>query len=82
MCRAKTGSIGVSFNRYFENDHEIIMIKTITPMSPASAVDIQRGDLLISVNNVDITTMKQAVRLIKNAGDKYVCCAIIIFIFL
>lgn len=70
MRRAEHESIGVSFNRYFENDHEIIMIKTITPNSPASLVDIQGGDLLISVNNVDITTMKQAVRLIKNAGEK------------
>ena len=70
MYRSHSGSIGVSFSRYFENDYEIIIISTITPNSPASKVDIKRGDLLLSVNSVDVTSMKQAVRLIKNAGDK------------
>lgn len=55
-----------------EEKREVIYIKTVNPNSPASQVDIQRGDILISVNNVDVTSIKQAGRLVKNAGNKLV----------
>ena len=75
ICRSPSGAIGVSFYREFEvideDKHEIILIKTVSPNSPASKVDIQRGDILLSVNNVDIISMKQAARLVKNAGNKF-----------
>lgn len=74
ICRSISGAIGVSFYREFElideDKHEIIAIKAVSPNSPASKSDIQKGDILLSVNNVDILSMKQAVRLVKNAGNK------------
>jgi len=75
MTKTKSGSLGVGFGAVKERnyeDHETITIKTIFPNSPATQVDIQKGDILISVNNVDITNMKQAKRLIKNTADQYV----------
>ncbi|XP_057313553.1 PDZ domain-containing protein 8-like isoform X1 [Hydractinia symbiolongicarpus] len=75
ICRALSGAIGISFDRGFEmvdeEKREVIYIKTVNPNSPASQVDIQRGDILISVNNVDVTSIKQAGRLVKNAGNKF-----------
>ncbi|XP_047126500.1 PDZ domain-containing protein 8 isoform X1 [Hydra vulgaris] len=75
ICRAPSGVIGISFFQEVEtlDDEKIesVLIKTVTPNSPASHVDVQIGDILISVNNVDVVTMKQAVRLIKNAGNKF-----------
>lgn len=75
ICRSPSGAIGVSFYRDFEtaeeDKHEILFIKTVSPNSPASKVNIQRGDILLSVNNVDVISMKQAARLVKNAGNKF-----------
>ena len=75
MSKMKSGSLGVSFgavkDRTTENDNiELITINTIFPNSPATQVDIQKGDILISVNDVDITNMKQVKRLIKNTGEQ------------
>ena len=74
LSRTLSGSIGISFKQSFEMEdgeqREIVVIDTISPQSPASQVDIQRGDILIAVNEVDVDSMKQAVRLIKNAGEK------------
>ncbi|XP_066911175.1 PDZ domain-containing protein 8-like [Clytia hemisphaerica] len=76
MSKMKSGSLGVSFgavkDRNTESDNiELITINTIFPNSPATQVDIQKGDILISVNDVDITNMKQVKRLIKNTGDQF-----------
>ena len=74
MSKMKSGSLGVSFgavkDRNNENDVEIITINNIFPNSPATQVDIQKGDILISINDVDINNMKQLKRLIKNTGDQ------------
>ena len=74
MSKMKSGSLGVGFgavkDRNQESDIEIISINTIFPNSPATQVDIQKGDILISINDVDITNMKQLKRLIKNTEDQ------------
>ena len=72
--RALNGILGVSFTQGYEGNtddrQEIVVAETITPNSPASQAGIQRGDILLSVNNVDVESMKQAVRLIKNSGPR------------
>ena len=75
MSKMKSGSLGVSFGAvkdcsHGDNDMETISINTIFPNSPATQVDIQKGDILISINDVDITNMKQLKRLIKNTADQ------------
>lgn len=73
MSKMKSGSLGVSFGAVkdsHDNDMETISINTIFPNSPATEVDIQKGDILISINDVDITNMKQLKRLIKNTADQ------------
>jgi len=73
--RATSGIIGLSvcqdFEMIDEEKHELVRIESVKPNSPASQVDIQRGDILVSVNNVDIVTIKQALRLLKIAGKKF-----------
>ena len=75
LKRTLSGSIGVtirqSFHSPYEGPKEIIVVDTISPQSPANLVDIKRGDILLSVNDVNIDSLKQAIRLIKNGGDKY-----------
>lgn len=74
MSKLKSGSLGVSFGAVKDgsndNDMDTITINTIFPNSPATQVDIQKGDILISINDVDITNMKQLKRLIKNTADQ------------
>lgn len=74
MSKLKSGSLGVSFGAVkdgsHDNDMETVSINTIFPNSPATQVDIQKGDILISINDVDITNMKQLKRLIKNTADQ------------
>ena len=74
LRRALSGSIGVTIKQSFHSEYEfhkeLIVIDTISPQSPASLVDIKRDDILLSINDVNIDSLKQAVRLIKNGGEK------------
>ena len=76
MARTFSGSVGVSIKQSFtgqdEYQKELVTVDTISPQSPASMLDIKRGDVLLAVNEVDVESLKQAIRLIKNGGEKYV----------
>ena len=74
LPRTISGTVGISIKQSIqdqvEGQREVIIIDTISPKSPASTRDVQRGDVLLRINDVDVDSLKQAVRLIKNGGDK------------
>ncbi|XP_068955145.1 PDZ domain-containing protein 8 isoform X1 [Petaurus breviceps papuanus] len=47
-----------------------VVIETVAPNSPASLADLQRGDRLIAIGGVKITSTIQVLKLIKQAGDR------------
>eukprot|EP00794_Sanderia_malayensis_P006959 gene6959-7744_t len=86
MTRTLNGSLGVRIkpsqkpdteHQHTGENRETIVIDTISPNSPASTLDIQRGDILLAINDVAVESMKQAIRLIKNNGDKPSCTPVV-----
>ncbi|XP_069719288.1 PDZ domain-containing protein 8 [Phaenicophaeus curvirostris] len=53
-----------------EDDAGHVVIETVTPNSPAAAADLQRGDRLLAIGNVKITSTVQVLKLIRQAGDR------------
>ncbi|NXN97763.1 PDZD8 protein, partial [Rhinopomastus cyanomelas] len=53
-----------------EEDAGHVVIETVTPNSPAAAADLQRGDRLLAIGSVKITSTVQVLKLIRQAGDK------------
>lgn len=47
-----------------------VIIETVAPNSPAAMADLQRGDRLIAIGGVKITSTLQVLKLIKQAGDR------------
>ncbi|XP_029788522.1 PDZ domain-containing protein 8 [Suricata suricatta] len=47
-----------------------VVIETVAPNSPAALADLQRGDRLIAIGGVKITSTLQVLKLIKQAGDR------------
>ncbi|KAM8780925.1 PDZ domain-containing protein 8 [Rhynchonycteris naso] len=47
-----------------------VVIETVAPNSPAAVADLQRGDRLIAIGGVKITSTLQVLKLIKQAGDR------------
>nr|XP_030132383.3 PDZ domain-containing protein 8 [Taeniopygia guttata] len=53
-----------------EEDAGHVVIETVTPNSPAAAADLQRGDRLLAIGSVKITSTVQVLKLIRQAGDR------------
>ncbi|XP_055485957.1 PDZ domain-containing protein 8 [Psammomys obesus] len=47
-----------------------VIIETVAPNSPAALADLQRGDRLIAIGGVKITSTVQVLKLMKQAGDR------------
>ncbi|XP_003409154.2 PDZ domain-containing protein 8 isoform X2 [Loxodonta africana] len=47
-----------------------VLIETVAPNSPAAIAELQRGDRLIAIGGVKITSTLQVLKLIKQAGDR------------
>ncbi|XP_074089662.1 PDZ domain-containing protein 8 [Macrotis lagotis] len=47
-----------------------VVIETVAPNSPAALADLQRGDRLLAIGGVKITSTIQVLKLIKQAGDR------------
>ncbi|NXG57222.1 PDZD8 protein, partial [Hemiprocne comata] len=53
-----------------EDDAGHVVIETVAPNSPAAAADLQRGDRLLAIGSVKITSTVQVLKLIRQAGDR------------
>ncbi|KAL2083505.1 hypothetical protein ACEWY4_021278 [Coilia grayii] len=72
VVKGPSGSWGMTFRHVAasEGDAVHVSIETVTPNSPAALADLQRGDRLIAIGGVKVTSSVQVPKLLKQAGDR------------
>ncbi|KAM4668482.1 PDZ domain-containing protein 8 isoform 1-T1 [Amazona ochrocephala] len=72
LVKGTLQSIGLTlrFVQSKDDDTGHVVIETVTPNSPAAAADLQRGDRLLAIGSVKITSTVQVLKLIRQAGDR------------
>ncbi|XP_046885078.1 PDZ domain-containing protein 8 [Hypomesus transpacificus] len=72
VIKGPSGSVGMTFRHVpaSEGDAVHVSIETITPNSPAAQADLQKGDRLIAIGGVKVTSSVQVPKLLKQAGDR------------
>lgn len=74
VVKGPCGSVGMTFRQVpvSEGDAVHVSIETVAPNSPAAAADLQRGDRLIAIGGVKVTSSVQVPKLLKQAGERVV----------
>ncbi|KAF3708617.1 PDZ domain-containing protein 8 [Channa argus] len=74
VIKGPCGSVGMTFRQVSasEGDAVHVCIETVTPNSPAALADLQRGDRLIAIGGIKVTSSVQVPKLLKQAGDRVV----------
>uniref|UniRef100_A0A671USR3 PDZ domain containing 8 n=1 Tax=Sparus aurata TaxID=8175 RepID=A0A671USR3_SPAAU len=74
VIKGPCGSVGMTFRHVpaSEGDAVHVSIETVTPNSPAALADLQKGDRLIAIGGVKVTSSVQVPKLLKQAGDRVV----------
>ncbi|XP_056291772.1 PDZ domain-containing protein 8 [Pseudoliparis swirei] len=74
VIKGPCGSVGMTFRHVpaSEGDAVHVSIETVTPNFPAALADLQRGDRLIDIGGVKVTSSVQVPKLLKQAGDRVV----------
>ncbi|XP_070554395.1 PDZ domain-containing protein 8-like [Ptychodera flava] len=64
--------LGTSFKQDIigEDTDELVILDSVTQNSPASSTDLKKGDVLVSIDGGKVTSVKQAAKLVKQAGEK------------
>uniref|UniRef100_A0A8C8BVW1 PDZ domain containing 8 n=1 Tax=Oncorhynchus tshawytscha TaxID=74940 RepID=A0A8C8BVW1_ONCTS len=72
VIKGPFGNVGMTFRHVpaCEGDAVHVSIETVTPNSPAALADLQRGDRLIAIGGVKVTSSVQVPKLLKQAGDR------------
>ncbi|KAG7462553.1 hypothetical protein MATL_G00186010 [Megalops atlanticus] len=72
VIKGSAQSFGMTFRHVpaSEGDAVHVSIETVTPNSPAALADLQKGDRLIAIGGVKVTSSAQVPKLLKQAGDK------------
>ncbi|XP_034235149.1 PDZ domain-containing protein 8 [Thrips palmi] len=73
IVKSPQQQLGIVFRQEFVADRyqACVIVDTVLPGSPASNSDVQPGDLLTAVDGKRISTIAQAAKCMKGAGDKY-----------
>lgn len=74
VIKGPCGSVGMTFRHVPANEGDAVhvSIETVTPNSPAALADLQKGDRLIAIGGVKVTSSVQVPKLLKQAGDRVV----------
>ncbi|XP_062864048.1 PDZ domain-containing protein 8 [Trichomycterus rosablanca] len=74
VIKGPNGSVGMTFRHVpaIEGDVVHVSIETVTPNSPAAQADLQKGDRLIAIGGVKVTSSVQVPKLLKQAGERVV----------
>ncbi|XP_059374856.1 PDZ domain-containing protein 8-like [Carassius carassius] len=74
VIKGPSGSVGMTFRHVPASDGDTVhvSIETVTPNSPAALADLQRGDRLIAIGGVKVTSSVQVPKLLKQAGDRVI----------
>ncbi|XP_066478309.1 PDZ domain-containing protein 8 [Tiliqua scincoides] len=72
LLKGSSQSVGLTLRQVQAKEGEAgyVVIETITPNSAAANADLQRGDRLIAIGGVKITSTIHVLKLIKQAGEK------------
>ncbi|XP_051502468.1 PDZ domain-containing protein 8 isoform X1 [Myxocyprinus asiaticus] len=72
VIKGPSGSVGMTFRHVPATDGDTVhvSIETVTPNSPAALADLQRGDRLIAIGGVKVTSSVQVPKLLKQAGER------------
>ncbi|XP_053307330.1 PDZ domain-containing protein 8 [Spea bombifrons] len=70
LVKGTSQSIGLIMVQARDGDTGHVCVETVTPNSPAAAADLKKGDRLIAIGGVKVTSSVQASKLIKQAGDR------------
>ncbi|KAM3606655.1 uncharacterized protein V6R79_020699 [Siganus canaliculatus] len=74
VIKGPCGSVGMTFRHVpaSEGDAVHVSIETVMPNSPAALADLQKGDRLIAIGGVKVTSSVQVPKLLKQPGDRVV----------
>ncbi|XP_059376244.1 PDZ domain-containing protein 8-like [Carassius carassius] len=74
VIKGPSGSVGMTFRHVPASDGDTVhvSIETVTPNSPAALADLQRGDRLIAIGGIKVTSSVQVPKLLKQAGEKVI----------
>uniref|UniRef100_A0A8C1RE05 PDZ domain containing 8 n=1 Tax=Cyprinus carpio TaxID=7962 RepID=A0A8C1RE05_CYPCA len=74
VIKGPSGSVGMTFRHVPASDGDTVhvSIETVTPNSPAALADLQRGDRLIAIGGVKVTSSVQVPKLLKQAGERVI----------
>lgn len=72
IIKGTCGSVGMTFRHVTasEGDAVHVCIETVLPNSPAALAELQKGDRLIEIGGVKVTSSVQVPKLLKQAGEK------------
>uniref|UniRef100_A0A8C5S9H9 PDZ domain containing 8 n=1 Tax=Laticauda laticaudata TaxID=8630 RepID=A0A8C5S9H9_LATLA len=72
LIKGNSPSIGLTLRQTQAKEGETghVVIETVTPNSAAAAADLQRGDRVLFIGGVRITSTVQVLKLIKQAGER------------
>ncbi|XP_064636736.1 PDZ domain-containing protein 8-like isoform X2 [Lineus longissimus] len=73
ILKGTTPSLGLLFKEEFLLDkyEEVVIVEMVTPNSPASDADIRKNDVIVAVNGIRVTSIRQVVKLMKQGGDRF-----------
>uniref|UniRef100_A0A8C1L5Z4 PDZ domain containing 8 n=1 Tax=Cyprinus carpio TaxID=7962 RepID=A0A8C1L5Z4_CYPCA len=74
VIKGPSGSVGMTFRHVPASDGDTVhvSIETVTPNSPAALAELQRGDRLIAIGGVKVTSSVQVPKLLKQAGERVI----------
>ncbi|XP_030058498.1 PDZ domain-containing protein 8 isoform X2 [Microcaecilia unicolor] len=72
LIKGNSQSVGLTFRQVQASDGDAghVSIETVTPNSPAAIADLQKGDRIIAIGGIKVTSSVQILKLIKQAGDR------------
>ncbi|OCT69738.1 PDZ domain-containing protein 8 [Xenopus laevis] len=70
LIKGNSQSFGLMLVQARDGDTGHVCVESVTPNSPAAAVDLKKGDRLIAIGGIKVISSIQASKLIKQAGDR------------
>ncbi|KAM4636163.1 PDZ domain-containing protein 8 [Discoglossus pictus] len=70
LIKGSSQSLGLIMVQARDGDIGHVCVESVTPNSPAAAAELKKGDRLIAIGGIKVTSSVQASKLIKQAGDR------------
>ncbi|XP_073451892.1 PDZ domain-containing protein 8 [Aquarana catesbeiana] len=70
LIKGTSQNIGLILVQARDGDTGHICVESVMPNSPAAGVDLKKGDRIIAIGDIKVTSSVHAFKLIKQAGDR------------